>query len=261
LKKEIIEIESPEKITFHYKIALTGTRIAAFTIDFFIQVGITALLVILIMSAAAGNPFSFYEEESATYYMIAFYYLVTFFLQWGYFILFEAIMNGQTPGKRMMGIRVIKENGEPVDFSTIVLRNLIRVVDFFPFYNMLGGVVTLIDTKSRRLGDIVANTVVVNTLKFNFKEPDFLIQFSTYTDEWRKEELNKQILSKLNEEQLYILRRYLNKRNRLPPHKRYELSNMIALDLKKRLNIKGDIGNPEEFIELIYQAHSYYDKE
>ncbi len=89
-----------------------------------------------------------------------FFLIALFALFWLYNVLFEVFYYGQTPGKKLMGIRVIRSNGSPVKFTASVLRNLIRVVDFLPFAYMLGVVSTLFSHSFRRLGDIVADTVV-----------------------------------------------------------------------------------------------------
>ena len=80
---------------------------------------------------------------------------------WGYFVFFEVIWHGQTPGKRWVGLRVIKEGGYPLGFVDSVIRNVVRLADFLPAYYMLGAIVMFIDPRSRRLGDLAAGTLVV----------------------------------------------------------------------------------------------------
>ena len=89
--------------------------------------------------------------------------LVAFTIFWGYFILFEAIWSGQTPGKRLMKLRVIREDGRPVRFFEVFVRNLLRVfVDFMPLPSYAIGVVSIVfSSQSKRIGDVVAGTVVI----------------------------------------------------------------------------------------------------
>lgn len=88
------------------------------------------------------------------------YFIVLFVLLWFYNILFEVLYYGQTPGKKLLGIRTIRSNGSPVKLTASVLRNLLRVVDFLPFAYLFGILFTLFSTSFSRLGDLVADTVV-----------------------------------------------------------------------------------------------------
>jgi hypothetical protein len=85
-----------------------------------------------------------------------------FAIHWGYYVFFEGIWHGSTPGKRNLGIRVIRQDGLPIGFREAALRNLLRVADMLPppCY-ILGGLVAHFDSKGRRLGDMVAGTYVV----------------------------------------------------------------------------------------------------
>src|SRR5215207_8538857 len=88
--------------------------------------------------------------------------LAQFSLLWGYYVLFEGLMDGQTPGKRIHRIRVVREGGYSVTFGASAVRNLIRVLDMQPLFLYLVGMISVIATRrGRRLGDIVAGTIVV----------------------------------------------------------------------------------------------------
>ena len=87
--------------------------------------------------------------------------LASFALYNGYFILFEWLLNGQTPGKRMLHVRVIKQGGYALRFFDTLLRNLLRVVDFLPLFYGVGLTSLLLTRDSQRLGDLVAGTLVV----------------------------------------------------------------------------------------------------
>jgi uncharacterized RDD family membrane protein YckC len=87
--------------------------------------------------------------------------ILGFLFLWGYYIYFETSWNGQTPGKRWAGIRVIRQDGLPINLSEVIIRNLIRIVDFLPLLYGLGIVAMFADSQSRRLGDLAAGTLVV----------------------------------------------------------------------------------------------------
>ena len=87
--------------------------------------------------------------------------LWTFIIQWGYFLVFEWLWQGQTPGKRLVGIRVIAWRGTAITFVQAAVRNLVRFADFLPVCNLVGFLVALTNREHRRLGDLAAGTLVV----------------------------------------------------------------------------------------------------
>ena len=85
-----------------------------------------------------------------------------FLLVWGYFSLFEAFWRGQTPGKRAMKLRVIKDAGRQITLFESLARNLLRIVDYFPGLYLTGVITMLCNKRSKRLGDLAAGTLVVH---------------------------------------------------------------------------------------------------
>ena len=252
MKQKSITIESPEKITFNYTLSEIGTRIAAYMIDSILQ-GLIVFFIIFLLFLL-GISLSSFEglfNSEVGYMLIAFIMIMQFLLKWFYYVFFEVLMEGQTPGKKITGIRVITVNGENLDFGTIVLRNLLRVVDGFPSIPVIGTLIAMIDKKRRRLGDIVAGTMVVNEIYFDLKEPDFEVKFSTAPSNKKSIKVNFQ----LNENELYILRRFLNERYTMPGEKQNFIANNLANEIKEKLGIREDINNPIVFIERIYRQH------
>jgi uncharacterized RDD family membrane protein YckC len=154
---------TPENVELHFDVAGIGSRVVAAIIDYTILV-VGYLIVIIGGGTAAalvvpdvGNG-SWIDDRVIPYLLGALVILLTFFGWWGYFILFELLWNGQSPGKRILGLRVVRAEGQPVSAVASLVRNLLRVVDLF-----LGiGIVTMvIDRQSRRLGDFAAGTLVV----------------------------------------------------------------------------------------------------
>jgi uncharacterized RDD family membrane protein YckC len=257
LKQEFISIESPEKIRFYYKIARTGARIGAYIVDMMIQAFIVFVLVVYVIAAGGLNRGLFTPGFASDFQLlaIAFLYLVYFFLQWGYFTFFEMFKNGQTPGKKAMRINVIRANGDPLDASSIVLRNLLRAVDGFPFFHLLGGLISMLDKRSRRLGDMVADTVVVHEIHFDLEEPNF----ETKISEASKAKPAMELIKKLNEEELYVIRRFLTDRHMLTPERQNEVASKLAVSVRHRLNIKGNYKDETGFLEMIYKEHAHED--
>jgi uncharacterized RDD family membrane protein YckC len=254
-RSHTITIETPEKIVFAYSISSTGTRIVAYLIDIFLQVAALVLLYILgAVSFDLGIGDTRFDTDEVGYYLFAFLYLVYFFFQWGYFLLFETIWDGQSPGKKIMGIRVMKSNGEPLDFSTLVLRNFCRAVDGFPVLGILGGLVSIIDSRARRIGDLVADTLVINVERSDLPDPDF-------TTAIREKPMRgavdlRLLVQRLGEEELYILRRFFNEKHTLLAEKQVAIAWKLAQSVKIRLDVQEEIADPVEFLERVYRAHT-----
>lgn len=154
--KSEVRIMTPERVSVGLRLAGIGSRGIAQLID---------LLVLLIFYAILGTGialwYRFHEFGVASSYMIGFGILFSFLIFWGYFIGFEALLSGKTIGKMVMKIRTVSDDGRPVSFFAATVRNLLRIVDYFPSGYLVGIVCMLVDSKERRLGDMAAGTIVV----------------------------------------------------------------------------------------------------
>jgi uncharacterized RDD family membrane protein YckC len=161
-----VSYQTSEKVNVHFEIADIWSRFAAFVIDFVFQIVVVAVLFVLFLSSLwGGGGLNLTEDGSIrsplffTIEMICI--LVLILIVFFYQMLFELFTKGQTPGKRFLHLRVVSERGTPAPAGSIILRNLFRIVDFLPVFYIAGGIVTLLNTQNRRLGDLVAGTVVV----------------------------------------------------------------------------------------------------
>lgn len=148
-------IRTPENIEFRYTIAGAGTRGAAYLLD-----GI----ILVCAGWLVGQPLSALSPLPAGpgSWMLALVGLALFTLVHGYFVWFEWRGNGRSPGKKALGIRVIKEGGYPLTFTDALLRNLLRAVDFLPVLNAVGLASICLTRHGQRVGDLVAGTLVVH---------------------------------------------------------------------------------------------------
>ena len=142
------EVVTPEGVALHLPAAGPLPRALAWVIDLAVRLGIlTAVGTVLGLMGAAGQGV----------------YLVIFFLVfWAYPIVLEAMWNGQTLGKRALSLRVVSADGAPVGWLAAITRNLLRTVDMLPIAYATGLVASLADPHGRRLGDMVAGTLVVH---------------------------------------------------------------------------------------------------
>ena len=252
-QREII-IETPEKIKFSYHIAEIGTRIAAYFIDEIIQILVLGLIVLALVIAGIAGGMAHAGMDHLTFTAAAFFMIMIFLVRWFYFVLFEVIMEGQSPGKKLTGIRVIKMSGDSLDLETIVLRNFLRFVDGFPILPLTGGFIAFIDSRSRRLGDIIAGTIVVNEIQYNLTLPDFAVHFSRMS---HPEEAGFMAAKqRLTENELYIIRRFLNEHYRLPAAKQIRVAGDLENQVRARLDLPEPVGDPLLFLERIYKQHA-----
>jgi len=146
------EILTTEKVPFTYRVAGLGARYLALLVDL-------ALLVLLLF---AGRMATVVMDIGRMGLGLAVFFLWSFVLFWGYFLLFEWLWDGQTPGKRLLGIRVIRRNGTSLGFVGSALRNIVRVIDLLPGFYGVGFLVAACNRENCRLGDLAGDTLVVH---------------------------------------------------------------------------------------------------
>jgi uncharacterized RDD family membrane protein YckC len=152
-----MSVRTAESVRLSYPLAGVGNRFLAAFLDVLFQSLLLVGLIILfgVLGQAVQPP----AEIAAV--ATGLFILLLFGVFWGYYMLFEAVWNGQTPGKRLAGVRVVKDDGSPVGFLAVLVRNLVRIVDLLPFFYALGTLSILLTRKGQRLGDLAAGTVVV----------------------------------------------------------------------------------------------------
>jgi uncharacterized RDD family membrane protein YckC len=162
---EQLDIGTPENVTFGYEVAGIGSRFLAALVDttliVLLQFITYAVLFFLMRGWLAGTGADLLSGESIAAWLIALFSLLAFGLLWGYYIFFEVAWNGSSPGKKWACLRVIRSDGSPITLAEAIIRNLVRLIDFLPFYYALGVAIMFIDSRSRRLGDLAAGTLVV----------------------------------------------------------------------------------------------------
>jgi uncharacterized RDD family membrane protein YckC len=168
-----ISIETPEQVALVLPIASIGSRLLALFLDTVVQfatimVLVVCLVLLIVAVPSIGHthaPRHNAHAPGSAVWGIAIVLFLQFLLLWGYFTLFEAFWNGQTPGKHWAKIRVVKETGRRVTLFESLTRNLLRAIDLLPGMYLVGGVTMLCNKSSQRLGDLVAGTLVVHTGK------------------------------------------------------------------------------------------------
>ncbi|HLG17368.1 MAG TPA: RDD family protein [Blastocatellia bacterium] len=247
-------IETPERVELHFILANVGNRFLAAGIDHLIQFGL--LLLLLLLSAAIAG-WGWFADMGG--WMAAVTVFLVFGIIWGYFVAFETLWNGQTPGKRIMKLRVVREDGRPVRFFEVFVRNLIRIVDFLPPPSYAIGVVSIIfSARSKRVGDFVAATVVVKERATEAPSLDEIIKVSELEQQRVERAATAPFVADmrlLSDRELRAVETFLKRRYELSEINRTALAARIAHPISLKLGIAADQLPPEVVLEEIQRQH------
>jgi len=236
-----LAIETPEHLVLELELAGVGSRIAAAACD-------AVLLGVLSFGLGLGLAALLTGRESAGAWstLVAVLALLALFLLfWGYFLLFEALNHGRTPGKRLMGIRVVMDTGHPITFAAAAVRNLIRVVDGLPF-GLVGLAFVLFHPQNKRLGDIVAGTVVARD------RPEDLQLAGVPPDREPRSEPLETGPPELSDEEFRLLDQYLERLERLDGTLRRRFTADLAARFAPRFPRRD--ADPEAFLVRLHTA-------
>ena len=253
-----LDIETPESITFNYDIAGIGTRFLALFIDTLIQVCIFIVMYLGVLAVAISTR----ESGFGQWFLVA-VILAIFLVYTLYFVAFELAMNGQTPGKRAIGLRVVKENGYPLTALDVIVRNLVRLIDFFPAAYSLGFIVMLFNERSKRLGDYAAGTLVIRDRKpIKLAEVQAALQHQQATLQTvasiANDVIERDALTRLHEPDIQMIESFLQRRLQLA--RSTELAKTIADAIAIRLQdsdwvAQRAVTNDEEFLKGVVAAY------
>jgi uncharacterized RDD family membrane protein YckC len=234
-----LRIDTPEQIALELPIAGVGSRFLALAVDTLLQ-ALLYILVLSLLALAALVP----SVRDLSSFGPAFVILLTFCVYWGYFAIFEIVWRGQTPGKRLARIRVIRDSGRPIDATAAILRNLLRVVDFLPAMYGAGVCVMLLNRNSRRLGDFVAGTVVVHEREATSIEP-------TWSATAPAVHVSPQS-AQITDTELVLLETYLDRRWEYTEAVRHRAAVEIATRLAERTGLRPERGQSlDDFLESL----------
>ncbi|HZI42416.1 MAG TPA: stage II sporulation protein M [Gemmatimonadaceae bacterium] len=238
-------METPELVVFSYTIAGVGSRALAALIDAVICLGaILALLFVL----AAVSPTRTEQSRGGVFdaWAAAIVGIAIFCVLWGYYVLFEGLADGQTPGKRMLRLRVVRDGGYSVTFGASAVRNLVRFVDIQPglFYTV--GMLSVIFSKSgKRLGDIVAGTIVVR---------EGLVRQLAPSESAPVDGAAASLDTALTEDEFIVLERFMERRGSLDGDRRVALAAQLAARLAGALPVDDTRGSDLTRLVRLYES-------
>jgi len=265
---ETLVIETPERVPLHFALASIGNRFIACAIDHAIQVLTLVTLVILFLIIAGFSDFGS-RLSNAPKWIIALLIILIFILMSGYFAFFEWIWNGQTPGKRWMKLRVIREDGRPIGFFEAMVRNLLRNFDVMPspFYSI--GLISVFATdRDQRVGDLVAGTVVVREREA--EAPAFAEVFASPVSDpamrrsWKPVPFTAD-MNLLSETEIEVVENFLRRRWDLKDYPRQWMAWRVAMPILFKLRPQYDVatftyeGFLEELLHRYREKHRFVD--
>lgn len=248
MTEETLIIETPEHVQLHFALASVGNRFLACVVDHALQILALTIVSTLTYNISAGarrfgSRMASGIEEGNLWIMAAMI-LVMFAIFFGYFTFFETFWHGQTPGKRWLKLRVIQEDGRPIGFFAAFTRNMLRLADMIPppFYS-LGIVSIFASARSKRLGDFVANTVVIK--ERSAEAPKFEEVFTSEIIDTAMRRVAKAVdfrgdFRVVTEAEMQVVESFLRRRYDLPAEPRAWLAWRLATPLLNKIQPEYD---------------------
>ena len=231
---ESVFIPTPDHVTLEFELAGPGSRFSAYVIDFIFN--LVLIVAIALLLYAGGVVFSLRSlfgagrgQSWSASWTLALFLLIVFLINWGYYVLFEGLGKGSTPGKKRVGIRVIRQDGLPIGLREAALRNLVRAADMLPPPSyILGGLVMHFDPQGRRLGDMLAGTyVIVEKFAASAQGASGAAWWSR-VEQGRSREALTLPRGAISPPQLGLIERFLARRHELPKERRVQLAWQLA---------------------------------
>ncbi len=268
--EETLIIETPERVPLAFALASIGNRFIAVAIDHFIQYFSIFLVVWVSMSISGigGSGEGVYDQimTEMPKWTLAILIVIVSLLFSGYFILFEWLMNGQTPGKRLMKLRVIREDGRPITLWEAIARNLLRIFDAVPGFVIpiysVGLISIFMSGRDQRVGDFFAGTVVIR--ERTDEAPTFAETFSHRISDAALRRVQKKTefqanVNLLSENEIEVVESFLRRRWDLTERQRLWMAWRVALPIMYKLKPNYDLETftYEGFLEeLVHRYHA-----
>jgi uncharacterized membrane protein SpoIIM required for sporulation/uncharacterized RDD family membrane protein YckC len=224
---QTIDVETPELVVFSYTIAGVGSRALAAVIDALIIFAIILSLLFTLAGVTSTAGSTAQKPGVFDAWGLAIMGIAIFCVEWGYYIIFEGVFDGQTLGKRLLRLRVVRDGGYSVTFGASAVRNLVRFIDLQPFGTYGVGMLSVIFSKQgKRLGDIVAGTIVVR---------EGLVRQLAPAESKASTESAPSLETLLTENEYVVLERFIDRRGALDQARRSALAAQLASRLANAL--------------------------
>ncbi|HEV7240878.1 MAG TPA: RDD family protein [Thermoanaerobaculia bacterium] len=229
-----VVITTPEHVPIRLEPAGAGSRFLATLIDSFLITAISGMVAtVLLMTLPMGIG-------------AALAITANFVLTWGWHVFFETKKQGRTPGKRALRLRVVDARGLPVSLYQSLVRNIVRALDFMPAFYGVGAIATLVTPTRRRLGDVVADTLVI-------RDAQALAYKGQLASDRRHNSLRtprvlRLIRNRIGLEEREFLLTLCLRADRMSPTARYDLMQDVANEYRRKLDVEEESLSGENFV-------------
>ncbi len=255
-----LKIDTPEQIALELPLAGIGSRFLGLAIDTLLQWVLYFVIFLIVLGVVWADPsietLGRYFKWLPASFIPAVVILLIFCIYWGYFAFFEIIWKGQTPGKKIAGIRVIHTSGRPINAYEAIGRNLLRAIDALPGMYGVGVICMMFNDQHRRLGDYVAGTVVIHDKRGQEAMPDLntvalMPRTSPYDSPLRSESTSSvdaagSKLAQITSEELVLIETFLQRRFDLAQIVRDDTAYKIATRITTKTGLER---SPDESLE------------
>jgi uncharacterized RDD family membrane protein YckC len=240
---DVLTISTPEGVEMHLTLAGPASRFVSAIVDILIQ--IVLLVCVSIVLSLAGTGVGLGSGLALLLWAVMSFAVITF-----YDVFFEVFHSGRTPGKRLNGLRVVRASGHPVTFLTSAVRNVIRPIDFLPSAYLLGAIVILATRKNQRIGDVIADTLVVRERAGGQRRQIDQPVPSTLplTGAWDT--------SRVSQEEIAAVRQFLERRTEIELGSRNEIARTLAERLRPKVTGASPDLRGEQFLAALLIAKS-----
>jgi uncharacterized RDD family membrane protein YckC len=238
-----ITISTPEGVDMEIALAGVGSRAIAGLLDLTIEAFVVLSLFLAFSTVGTGG----------NGFVAAGFFIVLFLVLFGYFVLFEMLNHGRTPGKMAAGLRVVRIDGGPVTFIPSAVRNLLRLIDGWDLLTLVLcpiGTIAVIATKdNQRLGDLAAGTVVARE---RFATPRALLPLAPVV----ASSMPGWDVSAITSDEMVTVRRFLDRRGSINFNARVHLADDLAARLRPKVGGADPTWPSESFLEALAAAKS-----
>jgi len=242
-----LTIETPEQTALEFAVAGIGSRFLAILIDVLIQSGVAIATLFGFIVISSGLSLG---NSKAGLWVTALILLFYFLLYFGYYAFFEIIWNGQTPGKRRVGIRVIKDDGRPLTPAESIGRNLMRIVDWLPAFYGVGILCAFFTKGNKRLGDLVVGSLVVRETSLAELKP--IWQTAPAQESRLPKGTGLLGAERLTSQEAALIESFLSRRSSLDYLLRRRMADQVFAKVKDKIKLpEGNTLSSESLLEVL----------
>ncbi|MBN3895016.1 MAG: RDD family protein [Nostoc sp. NOS(2021)] len=245
-----ITFQTPESVELEFTLAGIGNRALALLIDYTVLT-VTLLVFFLAWTVFSTQLLNFFEVQNLGIWLIAIFFIIAFAIYISYFVFFETLWFGQTPGKRFAKIRVVRDDGRLIGLQQATLRALLRPFDETLF---IGAFLIMFGPREKRLGDLAAGTIVIQT---QTTTASAILTISEQAKVLHEQLVQIADLSPLMPDDFAVIREYLQRRGAMSLKAKASLSLKLAEQVVGIINLEKlpEAVTPDVFLEAIYLVY------